>query len=223
MKNIFSGKIIAIALGLVLFASAIFYGYRWLSQNGYLPAAIVPAPVKVVEEKLVIPATVDVPKAAGRVAEEGAVSAPINPEKGTVVSARAVLTLKGGYDKALPEATTWAPDAALVFEKSLGVVTAEGKSGEWQVTFASKTKKAGYEVIVYGDAVASKKEILSDSYGEPLPENWYDSGDALVSLRALPQFGDATVSSINFYYNSDGKRWGYALATSNGTVSMPVR
>ena len=63
----------------------------------------------------------------------------------------------------------------------------------------------------------------STSYGYTLPQNWYDSGDALLSLKTEPQFKDATVSSLNFYYNEDGKRWAYALSTSNGTLSMPVK
>ena len=177
----------------------------------------------VVEEKLVVPDTVEISTTQARTVQKGAVEAPISTSKAEVVSEKAVLTLKGSYDKALVEASAWAPDAALVFIKSLGVVTGEGKSGEWQVVFGSKEKKAGFEVLVYGDAIAAKKEVPSTSYGYALPQNWYDSGDALLSLQTEPQFKDATVSSLNFFYNEDGKRWAYALATSNGTLSMPVK
>lgn len=221
MQNTLMKKIIWAAVAILMLAAVSFGAYKWLERTGSLPAVV--RPVIVVEEKLVIPETTKVVQNAGRVAEQGVVEAPINPDRGEVVSARAILTLKGGYDAALVEALVWAPDAALVFEKSLGVVTAEGKSGEWQVTFGSKAKKAGFEVLVYGDAIAAKKEIPSASYGFALPQNWYDSEDALLSLRTMPQFEAATVSSISFYYNEDGKRWGYALATSNGTVSMPVK
>lgn len=220
MQNTLIKKIVWITIAIMLIATAAFFGYKWIQRTGTLPSIV--KPVIVVEEKLVIPETTKVVPNAGRVVEQGTFNTPINPDQGTVVSARAILTLKGGYDKALSEAIAWAPDAALVFEKSLGVVTAEGKSGEWQVTFGSQKKKMGFEVLVYGDTIASKKEIASKIYGYALPKNWYDSGDALISLRTLPQFETATVSSISFYYNTDEKKWGYALATSNGTVGMTV-
>ncbi len=213
-------KVVWSVLALLLVAG-VWAAYTWIQRTGSLPAII--KPVIVVDEKLVIPNTTSVAPNAGRIVEQGRVQAPVNESQGEVVSARAILTLKGGYTTALSEALLWAPDAALVFERSLGVVTAEGKSGEWQVTFGSKVKKAAFEVLVYGDIIASKKEIPSASYGFPLPENWYDSPDALISLHAMPQFETVTVSSINFYYNEDGKRWGYALATSNGTISMSVK
>ena len=111
----------------------------------------------VVEEKLVVPDTVQISPTQARTVQKGAVETPIDTSKAEVVSEKAVLTLKGSYDKALAEASAWAPDAALVFIKSLGVVTGEGKSGEWQVVFGSKEKKAGFEVLVYGDAIAAKK------------------------------------------------------------------
>jgi hypothetical protein len=44
----------------------------------------------------------------------------------------------------------------------------------------------------------------------------------MASLN-LPQFEGATASSINFFYNMDGKRWSYAISTSKGTTSMPVK
>ena len=196
--------------------------FFFLERTGLAPVIV--QKKTVVEEKLIIPETVRVSASEARTVQKGAVEAPINPAKGgVIVSAKAIFTVKGAYDKALAEASAWSPDASLVFIKSLGVVTAEGKSGEWQVVFGSKKAKAGFEVLVYGDAIASKKEIPSTSYGFDLPQNWYDSGDALESLRTQPQFATATVSSLNFFYNEDGKRWSYALATSNGTLAMPVR
>lgn len=221
MQNILTKKVLWIAVTMVLVATAAFFAYKWLQRTGSLPAIV--RPVIVVDEKLIIPETTKVMPNAGRVVEKGIIEAPLNPARGEVVSARAILTLKGGYDMALVEAKLWAPDAALIFEKSLGVLTAEGKSGEWQVTFGSKAKKAGYEVLVYADAIASKKEIPSNVYGFALPQNWYDSGDALTSLYSSPRYKEATVSSISFYYNTDGKNWEYGLATSNGTVGMPVK
>lgn len=221
MQNSLTKKIVWTTVAIVLFAAASFAGYKWIQRTGSLPAIV--KPVIVVDEKLVIPETTKVVPNAGRVVEQGIVEAPLNPDRGEVVSARAIHTLKGGYEKALVEALVWAPDAALVFEKSLGVLTNEGKSGEWQVTFGSKAKKAGYEVLVYADAIAAKKEIPSTNYGFALPQNWYDSGDALLSLYSSSRYKEATVSSINFYYDTDEKKWSYVLATSNGTNSMWVK
>lgn len=221
MQNSLTKKIMWITVAIILLILASFGGYKWLQRTGSLPALV--KSVIVVDEKLVIPETTTVVPNAGRTVEPGIVEAPLNSDRGEVVSARAILTLKGGYNAALAEATAWAPDAALVFEKSLGVLTAEGKSGEWQVTFGSKAKKASYEVLVYADTIASKKEIPSNVYGFALPQNWYDSGDALLSLYSSPRYKEATVSSINFYYDTDEKKWSYALATSNGTNSMWVK
>lgn len=221
MQNSLTKKIVWSTIVVAFLAAAAFFGYKWIQRTGSLPAIV--KPVIVVDEKLVIPETTKVVPNAGRTVEQGIIDAPLNPDRGEVVSARAILTLKGGYDKALIEALVWAPDAALVFEKSLGVLTAEGKSGEWQVTFGSKAKKAGFEVLVYGDTIAAKKEIHSTIYGFALPQNWYDSGDALLSLYSSPRYKEATVSSINFYYDTDEKKWSYVLATSNGTNSMWVK
>ncbi len=133
------------------------------------------------------------------------------------------LTLRLAYAKAAGVARTWSPDAALVYINSLGRMQAGGISSEWQVVFGSKAKKGGYEVLVYNGQISKSVEVPSSVYGFALPHNWYDSSDALTSLRTQPQFATATVAAINFYYNEDGKRWGYALATSGGTVAMPVQ
>jgi|SRR3989344_819096 len=180
---------------------------------------------KVVEEILVIPETKAVEAVAGRTPSTDKYAVPLVPttEGEKVVVPNAVLTLKGSYDVALIKAQVWAKDAKLVFLTSQGAVTLEGKSSSWQVAFGSITKKKGYEVIIQGDKVVSEKEIPSTEYGYDLPANWYDADEAVRSLQGLPQFADATVSSINFFYNKDGKRWGYALGTSRGTTSMPVR
>ncbi len=132
------------------------------------------------------------------------------------------LTLRLAYAKATSVARAWSPDAALVYINSLGRMQAGGISSEWQVVFGSKVKKGGYEVLVYNGQILKTAEVQSSVYGFALPQNWYDSSDALTSLRTQPQFATATVAAINFFYNEDGKRWGYALATSGGTVAMPV-
>lgn len=180
---------------------------------------------KVVVETLVIPDTKSVADGAARIPSTDKYAVPLVPtsEGEKVVVPGAVLTLKQSYDVALPKAEVWAKDAKLVFLTSQGAVTLEGKSSMWQVAFGSLLKKKGYEIIIQGDKIVSEKEIPSTEYGYDLPTNWYDAGDAIISLQAEPQFANATVSSINFFYNRDGKRWGYALGTSAGTTSMAVK
>ena len=179
----------------------------------------------VVEEKLVIPDTKSVAVADTRIPNKEAYNVPLVPQSGAekVVVPNAVLTLKESHTKADINALAWAPDAKLALIKSLGAVTLEGKSSEWQVVFGSKVKKGGYEVIIQGDAVVSKKEIISKIYGYDLPKNWYDTNDAIKSLQSLPQFVGATVSGINFFFNADSKEWMYGIATSKGATAMPVR
>lgn len=132
-------------------------------------------------------------------------------------------TLKEGYAIAEPEARSWATDAKLVYIHSLGTVTIDGVSSGWEVVFGSKIKKKGYMVSVVGGMVVDKRDVISTSSGYTLPSDWYDAAEAVKSIQTLPQFKDATISGLNFYYNEDGKRWGYAISSSNGTVSIPVR
>lgn len=133
------------------------------------------------------------------------------------------VTLKGAYSIAAPLATSWAEDAKLVYIRSLGTVTLAGVSSGWEVGFGSKTLEKGYVVSVVAGAVASKTETTTTVFGYDVPEKWYDAGEAIKSFSGLPQFDEATISGLNFYYNKDSKRWGYAVSSSKGTVSIPVR
>lgn len=206
------GILLVVACGMSFFTSKVVHSPKKKAFTTYT-----------VNEKLSIPGTDSVHPVDGRIIAQGNYAAPIDPQQGKVISDKAIFTMKDAYSVASSTAVAWSRDAALVYIHSLGVVTSDGKSGEWQIVFGSKTKKKGYEVIVFGSDIASQKEIDATAYGYPLPKNWYDSGDALTALRTEGQFANATVSSINFFYNTDGKKWGYALATSNGTVSMPVK
>lgn len=177
---------------------------------------------KVIEETLVIPDTQKVTATEGRFVKEGDVNVPLMPksEGEKVIVAKAVLTVKGSHDLAVVEAKKWASDALPVFVKSLGAVTLEGKSSQWQLVFVSKSKtQKGYEVIIQADQIVSKKEIDSNAIGAELPNNLKDSSDSIKMLQELPQFSDTTISSITLYYNVDGKIWRYALSTSKGTTS----
>ena len=180
---------------------------------------------KTVIETLTIPNTKVVDEAVGRTPSTDHYAVLLVPvtEGDKVVVPGAVFTLKKSFDVAQPVAIAWAKDAKLVFLTSQGAVTLTGESSMWQVVFGSLSEKKGYEVIVEGDKVVSEKEIFSTEYGYDLPINWYDADEAIKSIQSLPQFAEATISSINFYYNKDSKRWGYALGTSKGTISMPVR
>ncbi len=226
MNKIFQNKKViyaAVAVIAILIVLAAIYFFGWFPDLGR-KLKILP-PGKVIEENLVIPDTQKVAVIEGRLVNTEAYKTPLVPksDEERVIVPKAVFTVRNSYDVSINEARKWSEDAKLVFIKSLGAVTLEGKSSQWQIAFGSKSKKKSYEIIIQGDKIVSQKEIESDSFGYDLPKNWYDSGAVIVSLQALPQFSDATVSSINFYYNTDGKKWGYALATSKGTTSMPVK
>lgn len=200
----------------------------YLSTGGSLLNKFSSAPPqkpRVIEETLTIPETKEILSIGGRVVEEGKVAVPLIPksEGEKVIVQKAVLTVKGGYNLAAPEAQKWTADAKLVFIKSLGAITLEGKSSQWQIAFTSATKKKGYEVILQGNQIASQKEIESSATGTNIPDNLIDSGAAIQALQEMPQFSDATVSSINLYYNADGKLWRYAFATSRGTTSLSAQ
>lgn len=177
---------------------------------------------KVVEDQLIIPDTKEVSTTQGRIVENGKTETHLVPknEGEKVVVTKAVLTVKGGYDLALKEAKTWSNDAKLVFVKSMGAVTIDGKSSQWQIAFSSVAKKKGYELIIYGDQIASKKEVDSVGVGADLPTTWNDSDIAVKTLAEMPQFSSATISSINFFYNADAETWRYSISTSLGTTSV---
>jgi len=192
-------------------------------SGGVISAA--PDKPKNVEEKLVIPETQEISGGEGRAGGQGPVAVALVPktEAEKVVVSKAVLTVKGSYELAVLEAKNWAADVNLVFIKSLGAVTLEGKSSQWQIVFSSETKQGkGYEIIIQGNEVVSQKEIESAANGAILPNAWRDSGEIVASLQGpdQPQFSNATVSSINLYYNTDGKIWRYVLSTSRGNTSM---
>lgn len=182
---------------------------------------------RVIEENLVIPETERISGGEGRLAADGeSVDVPLVPknEGEKVIVSKAVLTTKGSYNLATQEVLKWSAGSKLALIKSLGAINLDGKSSQWQLIFVSDDKKGkGYEVIVQADQIVSKKEIDSTAVGAELPKNWFDSDGAIKSLQDLPQFSDATVSSVSFYYNTDGKLWEYALSTSRGVTAISVQ
>lgn len=215
---------------IVLIASAVLVailvgGYLWRTSPTFKRTVTFYEKPKVIQETLTIPDTKAIGTVFGRTPSTEHYAVPLAPvtEGDKVIVENAILTLKGSFETALPKAEVWAKDAKLVLVTSQGAVTLEGKSSMWQVVFGSLSKKKGYEVIIQGDSIISEKELPTEEYGYGLPVDWYDADEAIRSIQFLPQFADATVSSINFFYNRDGKRWGYVLSTSRGTTSMPVR
>lgn len=216
--------ILAVVIVIAFVVAGIYVWYPDVFKSLTRPATeIKREQPKVIEEILEIPQTEKITGTEGRTIEEGSVDVPLVPksEGEKVIVSKAVLTVKGAYSLASAEAQKWSPDTKLVFIKSLGAVTLEGKSSQWQLAFSSAAKKdKGYEVIIQSDQVVSKKEIDSTAVGADVPANLNDSDVAVQTLAEMPQFSDATISTINLYYNADGKIWRYALSTSKGTTSV---
>lgn len=184
---------------------------------------------KVIEnEQLVIPNTQKITGGEGRVVEQGSVAVPLVPknEAEKVVVPKAILTVKGSYDLAKMEAEKWASDAVPVFIKSLGAVTLEGKSSQWQLAFSAKSKlKKGYEIIIQGDQIVSQKEIDSTAKGVDFPINMLDSGEFVKKLQERLAFADATLSSFLLASTPESTdvKWWFSISTSKGTVTFEVK
>ena len=217
-------KIILIII-IIAALGSVFY---WLGSDKKIMVA--PADearkARVIQEKLTIPDTTSFTGAEGRVVDQGSVVVALVPksEAEKVIVPGAELSVKGSYDFAQPEASKWSSDAKLVFIKSLGAVTLDGKSSQWQIAFSSKTKKSrGYEIIVQKNKIVSQKEIESAATGTDIPANWFDSGEAIKTIQDMPQYNNASISAINFFYNFDAKEWKYGISTSAGVTSIRVR
>ncbi|MDO8604624.1 MAG: hypothetical protein Q7K40_04510 [bacterium] len=180
---------------------------------------------KVVNDKIVVPETEKITVGGGRTFVLSGYNVPLVPKmKGDeIVVPDAIFTLKNAFDVAVVDAKKWSNDASLIFVKSLGTVTLQGKSSAWQFAFGSKLKKKGYEIIIQGNSITVQRETETTSTGYILPRNWYDSRDAIISIQALSQFSDAALNSLIFFYSEDGKIWQYGLSTSLGNTTMLVR
>lgn len=212
-----------IAVIVIIIVIVIVLYFTGLIPSGVLKKLEFKKGPQVIEENLIIPDTQKITGGEGRTTESGNYNVSLVPktEAEKIIVSKAVLTLKGSYDLAKSEAEKWSTDAKLAFIKSLGAITLEGKSSQWQLAFSSKTKpKKGYEIIIQADQIVSLREIESVAIGADLPKAWIDSWEAIKLLQDLPQFSEATISSISLYYNIDGKIWRYALSTSRGTTSV---
>lgn len=215
-KNTF---IIVVLVVLIIGGGIAFWG----SRTGRRVA--VQGSPRVIEETLVVPDTQTVHEADARMLEQGAVAVPLVPksEEEKVIVPHAELTLKGGYAAAALVAKQWDSTALLVFVKSLGTVTLDGKSSSWQVMFSSPNKKsAGYEVILQGKEIVSKKEVASEASGAAIPKNWKDLGEVISELQQHPLYQNASVTAASFHLNPDNKKWYYNILTSQGASAIAV-
>ena len=234
-----SNKTLVIILAVLVAVVVLAAGFYAISPDSFRGAIsklkeagksinLIPEKPKVIEEKLVIPETQKITGAEGRVVNEGSVAVPLVPENESekVVVYKAVLTVKGSYNLAASEAQKWSSDAKLVFIKSLGAITLEGKSSQWQLAFSSVIKKGkGYEVIIQGDQIVSKKEIESSAKGVDFPMNMLDSGEFVKKLQERPTFSDATLSSFLLASTPESTdvKWWFSISTSKGTVTFEVK
>ncbi|OGD31827.1 hypothetical protein A3C91_00170 [Candidatus Azambacteria bacterium RIFCSPHIGHO2_02_FULL_52_12] len=223
-------RTLIIIIFIVIIVFALGAGYYFYAPSGNAPSAgqNTPSQGRVIEEKLVIPDTKSITGSEGRVVDQGAISIALVPKDDNekVIVPGAVLSVKGSYDLAKPEAAKWSSDAQLAFIKSLGAVTLEGKSSQWQIAFSSKIKKGkGYEVVIQGDGIVSQKEVDSGAVGGETPPNFADRDSlwALAQLAAIPQFQTASISAIIFSYNPDAKGWDYIIPNSFGKSAVRVR
>jgi len=214
-------KIILIII-IIAALGSVFY---WLGSDKKIMVA--PADeaqkARVIQEKLT-----SFTGAEGRVVDQGSVAVALVPKSDAekVIVPEAELSVKGSYDFAQPEASKWSSDAKLVFIKSLGAVTLDGKSSQWQIAFSSKTKKSrGYEIIVQKNQIVSQKEIESAAIGEEVPANFAnrDSSWAIARLADIPQFQTASITAIVFSYNQDANGWDYIIPNSFGKTAIRVR
>lgn len=182
---------------------------------------------KIIQENLVIPNTQNITESDSKSVNESAASIILAPknEGETFIVPNAILTLEDSYNLALPQALEWVSDAKPVFIKSLGAITLDGKSSQWQVAFNSKIEKKGYEVIVQGDKIISEKEIESSATGAEAPVNWPDAANMIKTLQERSAFSDATVSSFLLTSTPESKdvKWWLSIATSKGTVTFEVK
>ena len=219
-------KIILIII-IIAALGSVFY---WLGSDKKIMVA--PADeaqkARVIQEKLTIPDTTSFTGAEGRVVDQGSVAVALVPKSDAekVIVPEAELSVKGSYDFAQPEASKWSSDVKLVFIKSLGAITLDGKSSQWQIAFSSKTKKnRGYEIIVQKNQIVSQKEIESAAIGEEVPANFAnrDSSWAIARLADIPQFQTASITAIVFSYNQDANGWDYIIPNSFGKTAIRVR
>jgi hypothetical protein len=180
---------------------------------------------QIINDTIKIPNTVQISSNEGEIVPRGEYNIKLQPrfESEQVFISKAKLTLKEAYGLATVDAYKWAGDEKLVFIKSNGALGLDGRSSSWQLVYGSNEKNRNYEIIISEDKIVSAKELNSAVSGFDLPQNWYDSYEAIISLGALPQFKEETVSAISFYYSEAESSWAYGLANGDKTTAMWVK
>lgn len=180
---------------------------------------------QVIDDVVKIPETTGINNNEGEIVPRGEYEIKIQPqtENEQVLITKAKLTLKEAYNQATPEVVKWSADQKLVFIKSNGALGLDGRSSSWQLVYNSQQLDKNYEVIIIEDQLVSLKELSSNISGFDLPTNWYDSYEAIASLRTLPQFAPETISALSFYYSSADNSWAYGIAVGEKTTSMWVK
>jgi len=229
MKNYFKDKnnilIVAIILVILIIIVFIILAFQKKQPSGQPVFDSKTFKGQIIDDTIKIPNTTGITSNEGEIVPRGEFDIKLQPqsEGETVYITKAKLTLKESYNLSQIEAAKWSSDAKLVFIKSNGALGLDGKASSWQLVFGSALKKKGYEIIVVENQIVSAKEIISESSGFDLPINWYDSYDAIGTLRNLPQFKDGTISALSFYYSNANKSWAYGLATGEKTTAMWVK
>lgn len=180
---------------------------------------------EIITDNVKIPDTTSINSNEGEIIPRGEYNIKLQPKTETEQAfiTNAKFTLKEAYNTAVIEAVKWAPDQKLVFIKTNGAIGLDGRASSWQLVYSSAEKRKAYEIIVADNQIVSAKEISSRVTGFDLPNNWYDSYDAIASLRVLPQFGNSSISALSFYYSSAEKSWAYGLANGDKTTAMWVK
>jgi hypothetical protein len=216
--------LIFLSVGMVFLAYIVYFYFFSNSPSQEKMIPMPPNNLLVIQTEVIIPNTKSINNKEGRTVIGSNASLSLTASDGEIVVPQAIYSIKQAYSLSLANAQTWSSNVELVFIKSLGALSPEGKAEGWQVVFGSVEKKSGYEIIITKDKIVSQKEIPSSEFGYQLPSNWYDSGEAMTSLRGvLSGNQSASVSGLNFYYNLDSKVWQYGFATSLGTTSLSVK
>jgi hypothetical protein len=90
---------------------------------------------------------------------------------------------RGGLDIAHDAATTWAPDARLVYVENDEGVADGGTSGRWGYLFysASRGKARGYSIR--NGKIIEAADLGFDFEAPPLPDEWIDSEQAFAAAE----------------------------------------
>lgn len=227
--NYFKDKKNIAILGIIILIIAVIVLAIFLFKDNNQNKVVIPNlknfKGRIIIDSLKTPNTTSINDNDGEVVPRGEYEVKLQPQSETeeVYISNAKLTLKEAYNSANTEAIKWSNDAKLVFIKSNGALGLDGRSSSWQLVYASDSKNRNYEIIIFEDKIASSKDIDSKVSGFETPVNWYDSYEAIASLRTLPQFSTSTVSAISFYYSNAEKSWAYGIANSDKTTSMWVK